>query len=70
VVWDRHNVICAYGPLERFAAALDERGFRAGAVTVPVPHQHHYRAECDALAADLVRGRAWRHSALQPEDEQ
>lgn len=70
VVWDRHNVIYAYGVLDRFAAALEELGFRAGKVTVPVPHQHHYRPECDALAAELLRGRAWTRSPLHPEDEQ
>jgi hypothetical protein len=70
VVWDRHNQIFAYGPVEKFTAELLRLGFRAGHVEVPVPHQHHYRAEFDSQAKELLEHFSWSHSPLRSEDEQ
>lgn len=70
IVWDRHNQIFAYGPLDRFVTALNALGFSAGPCDVPSPHQHHYRPEQDDNAAALLSWCAWRHSPLRPEDEQ
>lgn len=70
VVWDRHNQIFAYGPLDRFATALSALGFNAGSCEVVGPHQHHYRPEQDENAAALLSWCDWRHSPLRPEDEQ
>jgi hypothetical protein len=70
VVWDRHNQLFAYGPLGRFVSELRALGFEEGKVEVPVPHQHHYRAECDVLAKELLCAQPWSHSPLHPEDEQ
>jgi hypothetical protein len=70
VVWDRHNLIYAYGPLDRFAAALRGLGFREGVPEIPDPHAHHYRAEFDRVAADLLATFHWTHSPLRSEDEQ
>jgi len=70
VVWDRHNLIYAYGASERFESALRKLGFEDGLPTVSFAHQHHYRAECDGAAAGLLEEFDWRYSPLQPEDEQ
>lgn len=70
VVWDRHNLLHAYGPLECFAAKLRSLGFGSGEPKVPAPHTHHYRPELDALAKQLIRRFHWLHSPLRPEDEQ
>lgn len=70
VVWDRHNRLFAYGPLDRFAAALQALGFSEGQCEALGYHQHHYRAEYDRDAADLLAWHAWRYSPLHPEDEQ
>jgi len=70
VVWDRHNQLFAYGPLERFSTALRSLGFTMGYPTVPAPHEHHYRAELDHLAKDLIAPFSWSFSPLRPEDEQ
>jgi hypothetical protein len=70
VVWDRHNQLFAYGPVERFVSELRVLGFEEGEVEVPVPHQHHYRPECDALAKALLGAQPWSFSPLRPEDEQ
>ena len=70
VVWDRHNQLFAYGPLERFAAELRSLGFQSGVLDVNFPHQHHYRPEYDEQASALLNTFEWSHSPLRPEDEQ
>jgi len=70
IVWDRHNLLFAYGPTERFAVKLRELGFGVGQAKVPDPHLHHYRPEFDKQAADLLGALKWTRSPLKPEDEQ
>lgn len=70
VVWDRHNHLFAYGPIDRFVAALVALGFEEGGIAALGDHQHHYRPENDRDAADLIAWCDWLHSPLNPEDEQ
>jgi hypothetical protein len=72
LVWDRHDKLFAYGLLDAFENALQDRGYhpeKEEAFT-PVPHVHYYRQENDALARDLIARFDWRVTALHPEDEQ
>jgi hypothetical protein len=70
VVWDRHDQLFAYGPVEQFSSVLRSLGFREGTTCVPSPHQHHYRAEMDCAARELMESINWSSSPLRPEDEQ
>lgn len=70
VVWDRHNQLFAYGPLDRFSSQLNALGFTHGDASISFPHQHHYRQEFDADATALLDYLTWAHSPLRPEDEQ
>jgi len=70
LVWDRHDRLFAYGPLERFEASLRGRGFVEGDAIIPSPHEHHYRRVCDAEALALLASQDWSWSPLRPEDEQ
>ena len=70
LVWDRHDRLFAYGPLDGFDAALRGRGFVEGDAIIPSPHEHHYRRVCDAEARALLASQDWSWSPLQPEDEQ
>jgi hypothetical protein len=70
VIRDRHNLIYADGPIERFVSALGVLGFREGMPDEDFPHSHHYRQEFDIDAAAVMQAFAWRHTPLQPEDEQ
>lgn len=70
VVWDRHNHIFAYGPVERFSSELRALGFNSGALQGSAPHQHHYRSEFDEHASELLSSYSWSYSPLRPEDEQ
>lgn len=70
VVWDRHNLILAYGPLDRFASQLGFLGFCPGSPEIPAPHSHNYHAEFDEQATEILNELEWSFSPLKPEDEQ
>lgn len=70
VVWDRHNMIYAYGPTECIEAVLAKNDFTLGNPVVPVPHAHHYRSEFDSEALAILAHFEWKYSELRPEDEQ
>ncbi|GAB2494022.1 hypothetical protein GCM10027084_04130 [Pseudoxanthomonas sangjuensis] len=72
VVWDRHNQLFAYGPLESFVSKLKSLGFTLGAIETPFPvqHMHYYRAEFDKEAKELLAAYDWSYFPLRPEDEQ
>lgn len=70
VVWDRHNLIHAYGPVETFAGVLRSLGFEKGEPEVPAPHEHHYHRALDVDAGAILASLDWNRTPLQPEDEQ
>jgi hypothetical protein len=70
VVWDRHDRLFAYGPVDRFAAVLDRLGFANGDASVSSPHAHNYHSELDATAREVLEWCAWTLKPLRPEDEQ
>lgn len=70
IVWDRHNLVYAYGPLQRYEQVLRELGFTPGKPHTPVPHAHHYRSELDESASRVMGYFDWQYSPLRPEDEQ
>ena len=69
VVYDRHELIYAYGPLDDFERVLASRGYKETSVEVPAPHAHHYRAEFDSHLVRLMKRWHWRHSPLKPGDD-
>ena len=69
LVFDQHNLIYAYGPLDRYEAVLREGGFVEGAVKIPAPHNHHYHHEFNDLIDAMHTYWAWRRVPLQPSDE-
>ncbi len=70
VVWDRHNQLFGYGPVDSFLRALRSIGFTPGEVSLQFPHVHHYRQEFDDDAAKVMDAFQWSYSPLRPEDEQ
>jgi hypothetical protein len=70
LVYDRHNLIYAYGPLERFELILEALGYIATPkVSLSFEHEHCYYAEFDALEQELTAKFAYRKSDLHPGDE-
>jgi len=70
LVYDRHNVIYAYGPLERFVPVLISYDLtEVSEVTFPFPHAHHYHDEFDSEAQRILHSEEWIHSPLHTADE-
>ncbi|GAA6142613.1 hypothetical protein [Hydrogenophaga sp. 5NK40-0174] len=70
IVWDRHNQLFAYGPLERFEAVFLSRGFSEGLLPALGTHVHEYRSEFDTQAKSVLDAFEWIRTPLRPEDEQ
>ena len=70
VIWDRHDLVYAYGPIGRYVEVLEEGGLREGWPSWPVPHVHHYRAEWDAAERQMLAAFDWDYSQLRPSDVQ
>lgn len=66
LVYDRHNVVYAYGPLPRFEAYLRSHEYRPASLTLPEPHVHHYWEDFDLVEERLFNYLAWTHHPLQP----
>lgn len=70
LVYDKHNVIYAYGPLHDFKAVLRASGLdEAPEVRFPSPHSHRYHAQFDDDQAGILRDYQWVHSPLMPGDD-
>jgi hypothetical protein len=70
VVWDRHNLVFAYGALEQFKEYISHEGYTEGNPTMEFAHQHHYRQAFDHDAASLLNKFSWSFSPLQQADIQ
>jgi hypothetical protein len=69
LVYDQHDVIFAYGPIDRFKALLASRGFREREFWFPSPHSHNFRPEYDAEEERLMSEVAWKRFPLGPGDD-
>jgi hypothetical protein len=71
LVYDRHNVIYAYGLIESFAEVLEASGLcKTDVIRFPDPHVHHYNAEFDEEEKRLLAYWPWKAFPLQETDEQ
>ena len=70
LVYDRHNLIHAYGPLSRIESLLVSLGYsETPTISVSFVHQHAYHAEFDHLERELVAEFADGRSKLHIGDE-
>jgi hypothetical protein len=71
LVYDRHQILFAYGALDSFKSVLIENGLReTNEVRLPDPHVHRYNQEFDLQAADLMKFWSWKQFPLQDRDRQ
>ena len=69
LVYDRHNVIYAYGPLLEFEKVLLGRGLaKVEFVRFPSPHTHNYHAAFDQDEQDVLHHWQWSRSPLHESD--
>ena len=70
LIYDRHNIIYAYGPLDRFESRLVDHGYTlTPSLSLDFAHQHSYHQEFDDLERDLTARFADRRSDLREGDE-
>jgi hypothetical protein len=66
IVYEEHNLIYAYGPLDCYTQILSERGFQQGNIELPFPHTHRYHDEFDETERQIIQNHAWRRTPLLP----
>ena len=69
IVYDRHNILYGYGPLDCYAKAALSQGLQPGKVEVPGPHWHAYHHEYDGAQDRLLSKWDWLEKPLRSMDE-
>lgn len=70
LVYDLHNVLFAYGPLDQLARRLEELALRhTEAIELPFPHTHHYSERYDTDVEALLALYSWERSPLTDQDQ-
>jgi len=69
LVYDQHNIIYAYGPLEQYEALLTRRGLRSGEISIPSPHTHCFNPENDQQEKNFLGHWQWIRTPLRDGDE-
>lgn len=70
IVYDRHNVLYAYGNLQSFEEIVLHSNMKKVAdVRFPDPHAHCYNSEFDKDQTDLLNYWEWKRSPLHPADK-
>jgi hypothetical protein len=65
-VYDQHNVIFAYGPIDEYVRILQSGGdSEASELRFPAPHRHHYHPEFDEQERALAPLPGWTISPLR-----
>jgi hypothetical protein len=68
LVYDNHNVIYAYGPIEQYVDTLRMKGFTEELVRFPEPHVHRYNQEFDRDETAILAHWEWKHFRLEDGD--
>jgi len=70
LVYDKHNVIYAYGELREFERVLLKRGLqKVDSVEFPSPHSHKYNVTYDQAQQEVLRYWEWKKLPLQESDD-
>lgn len=70
IVYDKHNVIYAYGPIDKYLSTLHAYGHKAGVVDIPYPHSHSFRSENDEAIRNLLTYWDWQYFPLVASEDQ
>jgi hypothetical protein len=67
IVYDQHNVLYCYGPIDAYLNALP--AFSHSAITIPTPHTHWYPSEFAAIQRQLLEEWDWKWFPLAESDD-
>gem|GEM_PF-602993 len=68
LVYDKHNLLFAYGPIEKYRFVLDQLGFKEQAFSIDFPHYHNYHEENDKFEEAILDFYNWKFFPLQDND--
>lgn len=68
LVYDRHNIVYAYGNLAPIVSFLKDRGLEKGQALIPSPHIHQYNEEFDESESAIMGYWDWLYFPLEEED--
>ena len=69
IVYDKHNIIFAYGPLDDFEHVLGQEGLTRDNFDYPAPHVHLYHEEFDDAEDRILSEFEWKLFPLQEQDD-
>lgn len=69
LVYDQHDVLFAYGDLDRYERVLLKKGFSEKKFWFPEPHGHSYPSGNQGIVELLLNQLPWQYSPLQAGDE-
>jgi len=69
LVYDQHDLIFAYGDLDRYEQVLHAQGFVRRKFWFPAPHIHQFLSENVGEEERLLKYFEWQVTPLRPEDE-
>jgi hypothetical protein len=68
LVWDQHDRLYLYGPLEFFRERLLAFGLHPGDVSIDFEHGHHYHEAFDDAEESMASLFEWNVTPLRPDD--
>jgi len=66
LVYDKHDLIYAYGPLDCYLEVLARHGMNQGEFDLPFPHYHNYFPEFDSLERAIIENHTWKRTPIVP----
>lgn len=66
IVYDKHDLIYAYGPLDCYVKVLGLAGLNEGEFELPYPHMHNYFPEFDSEEERIISSHAWKRTGILP----
>lgn len=68
LVYDQHNVVFAYGDLEKYKSRLLKNKYKEQNYSFPAPHVHSFHEENDKFEKSILSEYEWRIFPLQEND--
>lgn len=69
IVYDRHEILYLYGPLNEFQQLLVSRGYTEELFSIYFAHHHHYNPDFDHFERRLTNSEVYRFSELSETDK-
>ena len=69
LVYDNHNLLYAYGPLEKYRDLIKKQGLKEEDFTIPAPHVHMYNEPFNSSECEILSFWDWNWFPLEDSDD-